>query len=370
MQFSSYRSVISLRKGQIQKGGRNAQGKITVRHRGGGHKQAFRTINWDRTQSEGLIVGFEYDPNRSASLVKLYHNRINSVLGDYSYILAPVGAKIFQKVYIYDNKIDAKFILGGPIVVKAHTENLYHELTWTYFGVVEERTKTPWGLSSKFPQDLLGVSFIIVPPIEIHYTAQDQSSLSLQDKIKSGFNYLGYIYYYKKKESFKVLEPGDAAILSFFEPGDFIHAVESTPGQGSLFSRSAGSFCQVISKVQEVEKENYFNSKSDSKKYVTVRLPSGSNRHIDSRSKATFGVVSVNEFHSKNLEKAGRSRWLGFRPSVRGVAINPVDHPHGGGQGKTSGGRPSVTFKSWPTKGQPTRNKKRRNPFILSPRTK
>ena len=93
--------------------------------------------------------------------------------------------------------------------------------------------------------------------MEMHYTAQDPLSLSLQDKIKSGFNYLGYIYYYKKKEAFKVLEPGDAAILSFFEPGDFIHAVESTPGQGSLFSRSAGSFCQVISKVQEIEKENF-----------------------------------------------------------------------------------------------------------------
>ena len=277
MKYIRYRSVISLRKGQLQFAGRNSQGKITVRHRGGGHKQAFRTIDWTRNNVKAIVVGFEYDPQRNASLIKLYHSSINGVSNSasYSYALAPASIQLFQEV------------------------NVYNELN------------------------------------------------------KKGSNI----------EIAKLLRPGDSAPISFYEPGDFIHAVEAFPNQGAIFGRSAGSSCQVMS----ISQQNRTYSSRDSKaaNYAKVRLPSGNQRFINFGARATLGIVSSALSKTGNLKKAGRSRWLGWRPSVRGVAINPVDHPHGGGQGKTSGGRPSVTFKSWPTKGQPTRSPKRKNAFIL-----
>lgn len=153
------------------------------------------------------------------------------------------------------------------------------------------------------------------------------------------------------------LRPGDASILGNFETGDFLNSVEAIPGEGALFARSAGTFCQVIQ-----------SSTVQSSNYVKLRLPSGEQRLFSPMVKATLGVISNEEHGQRNLEKAGRNRWLNKRPSVRGVAMNPVDHPHGGGQGKTKGGRPSVTPKSWPTKGQPTRSPRKKNALILSVR--
>lgn len=261
MKLTRYRSVLSLRTGQKKYAGRNIYGKITVRHQGGGHKQAFREIDWNRSNAKALVIGFEYDPQRNASLAKLYHN-INHNM--FSYILAPTGIKLFQEIFSYEK--------------------------------------------------------------DLNFNNQ------------------------------KLLQPGDSAPLSFFESGDFLHAVQAFPGQEVIFGRSAGSFCQVI-------------SNDNNNEFAKIRLPSGSQRFIKLSACATLGVVASNGRKTK-LVKAGQSRWRGRRPSVRGVAINPVDHPHGGGQGKTSGGRPSVTFKSWPTKGQPTRSKKQRNSFIYIPRNK
>ena len=269
MQYTKYNSISYLRKGLNKKSGRNATGQITVRHRGGGHKQTFRTIDWQRSSNNSLIIGFEHDPQRNAPLAKLY-NDDNSI----SYILAPEGSKLFQKICRYTS-------------------------------------------------------------------------------IESDFNH---------KKNFKYIKQGDIAPLTFFETGDFIHSVESFSKQGSIFARSAGSFCQIIS--SSFKMINYFDSKN-LENYVTVRIPSKKNRIINTSAYATIGIVSTKNKNIANLKKAGRTRWIGWRPSVRGVAINPVDHPHGGGQGKTSGGRPSVTFKSWPTKGQPTRNHKRNKKFIL-----
>lgn len=144
---------------------------------------------------------------------------------------------------------------------------------------------------------------------------------------------------------------GDCTTLENFEIGDFLNSVEIIPGQGGVYARSAGSFCQLL--------ENY------SMQYAKVRLPSGSIVLLPLKSKATLGVVSKEDHNKKIIGKAGRSRWLNIRPTVRGVAMNPVDHPHGGGQGKTKGGRPSVTAWSWPTKGQPTRSVKKNNKLIL-----
>ena len=266
--IKKFNSVLSLQKGLNKKSGRNNDGKITTRHHGGGHKQAFRTLDWSRSQSNITVIGLEYDPIRSASILKLYNNNMSK--DNYSYIIAPKGVTIFQKLHKY----------------------------------------------------------------------------SISDSITN-----------------KLLKPGDAAAISFFEVGDFIHSIEAFPGQGPIFGRASGSYCQIMSTNQITS--NYVKYKERSKCAI-VRLPSGNKRLISREAQATLGIIHQDSEIARNRQKAGRIRWLGWRPSVRGVAINPVDHPHGGGQGKTSGGRPSVTFKSWPTKGQPTRSPKRKNNFILN----
>ena len=230
-------------------------GRITVRHQGGGAKQFYRHINWSRTETSGIITNFEYDPNRSAILAKLYNPEEKNSLQT-SYILAPKGLKIFDKVTKYDSL----------------TKNI-------------------------------------------------------------------------------ALLSGDCTLIGNFEAGDFIHAVENTPNTRPIFARSAGTYCQVL--------------QHDSKDYVKIRLPSGSQRLIPVNAQATLGVLANEEHSFKVLKKAGRSRWLNRRPSVRGVAMNPIDHPHGGGQGKTKGGRPSVTPFSLPTKGQPTKNPRKRKYRII-----
>jgi large subunit ribosomal protein L2 len=261
MKLARYKALRSHTRRASRLAGHNHHGRITVRHQGGGHKQLYREIDWFRAKKSGLVVNLEYDPQRTAYLAKLY-DESSAVEGEaYSYIIAPKGVKVFDRLY------------------------------------------------------------------------------SLREKRRNFF-----------------LRPGDASVLANFEPGDFVHNVEAVPGRGGLFARSAGSFCQIL--------------QHSSENYVKLRLPSGSQRLVSVDSLATLGIVGHEEHLLRNLEKAGRSRWLNRRPSVRGVAMNPVDHPHGGGQGKTSGGRPSVTPKGWPTKGQPTRSKKRRNSLILSHRRK
>lgn len=241
MNYSRYRSVLSLRKGQNHSAGRNSSGKITVRHRGGGHKQSFRSINWTRTEKKALVVGFEYDPLRNAPLAKLYHESSAAVLDSeqssksinnlsqpiYSYILAPSGVKLFQELYTY----------AKPNQISA----------------VKKTSST-------------------------HTTSV---------------------------EGAKLLQPGDKAPISFFEPGDFIHAVESFPGQGAVFGRSAGSFCQfrsVVSRGGQLSQDNVSQS------YAKVRLPSGSQRLISLSAQATFGVVASKISHHSSLRKAGRAR--------------------------------------------------------------
>ena len=155
---------------------------------------------------------------------------------------------------------------------------------------------------------------------------------------------------HEKKNNVNIF-PGDSSVLYNYEPGDLIHAVESFPGKGAIFARAAGTSCQVL--------QNF------SVKYAKIKLPSGDQRYVSLKGKATLGVIGREDHYKRNLEKAGRNRWLNKRPSVRGVAMNPVDHPHGGGQGKTKGGRPSVTPKAWPTKGQPTRNARKKNVLII-----
>ncbi len=293
--LSYYRSLPALRTGNGSKAfaGRNSKGRITVRHHGGGHKQALRQIDWNRStenENAGLVVGFSYDPRRTARLATILKS--SEKVQTYGYILAPNGRRLFQTIRRYDRK-------NGPI--------------------------------------------------------EDSSNLRSQ-KVAPALN------------------PGDSAPLSHFEAGDFLHAVQAFPNQQPIFARAAGTFCQVRTNVTEHAAGSVQSTHSAD--YTTLRLPSGSHRRVASTAYATYGRVAVSDSFSSSEAfaraqsrpgKAGRSRWLGRRPTVRGVARNPVDHPHGG----TSRGRPSVTFKSWPTKGQPTRRPRRPSSSrILTPRIK
>lgn len=143
---------------------------------------------------------------------------------------------------------------------------------------------------------------------------------------------------------------GNSLLLKNMPLGATIHNVELKPGRGGQLIRSAGSSGLLIHKGE---------------KYARIRLPSGVQRLVSLTCRATVGSLSNKDYQNQVIGKAGRSRWLGIRPNVRGVAMNPIDHPHGGGEGKSSGGRPSVSPWGKPTKGQPTRSTKKINKLIL-----
>jgi len=232
-------------------GGRNNTGRITIRHRGGGHKRRYRLIDFKRNKFDipGKVATIEYDPNRSSfiSLVK-YED------GEYRYILSPKTIKVGDKIVSGDN-------------------------------------------------------------VEI----KDGNTLPLKN-IPVGSN---------------------------------VHNIEMKPGAGGQLVRSAGTSAQLISK-EEVN--------------VQIKLVSGEIRLINRNSLATIGVLSNPDNKNTKLGKAGRNRYLGNRPKVRGVVMNPVDHPHGGGEGKSSGGRHPVTPWGKPTKGAKTRKRKDTNKYILKRR--
>ncbi len=149
------------------------------------------------------------------------------------------------------------------------------------------------------------------------------------------------------------IKPGNSLRLKYIPTGTVIHNIELRPGKGGQMARSAGSWAQLMAKEG---------------KYALLRMPSGELRRVLLTCRATVGSVSNREHENVSLGKAGRKRWMGFRPSVRGVAMNPVDHPHGGGEGRTSGGRHPVTPWGIKTKGKKTRTNKRTSKFIVKRR--
>ena len=151
------------------------------------------------------------------------------------------------------------------------------------------------------------------------------------------------------------VKPGNAMLLKNMPLGTIVHNVEMKPGKGGQLARSAGTSCQLAGKTGA---------------YVQLKMPSGELRKIPSVCLATIGSVSNQDHSNRKLGKAGRKRWLGIRPTVRGVAMNPVDHPHGGGEGRTSGGRHPVSPWALPTKGYKTRRNKRTQKMIITPRKK
>ena len=230
-------------------GGRNNQGRMTMRRRGGGHKRRYRVIDFKRTKLGvlGRVVAIEYDPNRSAFIALVVYTD-----GDKRYILAPLGLKVGSEV------------IAGPNA-----------------------------------------------PIQV----------------------------------------GNALPLANIPLGATIHNVELNPGRGGQLARSAGAEVQLLGR--------------DGGR-AQLRLPSGENREVLVQCMATLGQVGNIEHANIVIGKAGRARWLGRRPKVRGVVMNPVDHPHGGGEGRSSGGRHPVTPWGKPTKGYKTRRRKNRsNQWII-----
>jgi len=151
------------------------------------------------------------------------------------------------------------------------------------------------------------------------------------------------------------IKPGNTLPMRNIPVGTIIHCIEMKPGKGAQIARSAGAYVQILARDGA---------------YVTLRLRSGEMRKVLSDCRATIGEVGNAEHMLRSLGKAGASRWRGVRPTVRGVAMNPVDHPHGGGEGKTSGGRHPVSPWGQPTKGKKTRKNKRTDKFIVRRRSK
>lgn len=236
-----------------RKGGRNNQGRISIRHKGGGTKRKYRMIDFKRDKDGilGYVASIEYDPNRSARIALLHYKD-----GEKRYIIAPKDLKV-------------------------------------------------------------------------------------GDEIISG------------KEA--PLKNGNTLTLREIPEGSQIHNVELKPGRGAQLVRSAGTNAQLLSKEE---------------KYGQVKLPSGEVRLIPLECKATMGQVGNVEHEKIQGGKAGRSRWLGRRPGVRGVAMNPVDHPHGGGEGRSGPGRHPVTPWGKPTKGAKTRRKKKFSDRLIIQRRK
>ena len=229
-------------------GGRNSQGRMTLRRRGGGHKRRYRLIDFkrDKIGVPGKVATIEYDPNRSAFIALITYSD-----GEKRYILAPQGLQVGASV------------MAGPDA-----------------------------------------------PIQV----------------------------------------GNSLPLSRIPLGSAVHNVELNPGRGGQMARSAGVAVQLLARAEG---------------RAQLRLPSGETREVRDECTATLGQVGNLEHGNIVLGKAGRSRWLGRRPKVRGVVMNPVDHPHGGGEGKSSGGRHPVTPWGKPTKGYKTRKRNKKSSAMI-----
>lgn len=243
--------VKALTEGKTGTGGRNNNGRITVRFRGGGHKQAYRVVDFKRAKFDqpARVERIEYDPNRTAFIALLKYED-----GVQAYILAP-----------------QRLGEGDSVVSGEHVD----------------------------------------------------------------------------------IKPGNAMPVGNMPIGTIVHNVELKIGKGGQLARSAGTYAQIVGRDQE---------------YVIVRLNSTEQRLVHGRCRATVGAVSNPDHMNISIGKAGRSRWLGRKPHNRGVAMNPVDHPLGGGEGRSSGGRHPVTPWGFPTKGKKTRTNKKTTKFIISSR--
>lgn len=243
----------TLTEGKNKNGGRNNKGHITARHRGGGHKQRYRVIDFKRSKwdVEATVLRLEYDPNRTCHIALIEYTD-----GEKAYILAPQRLQAGDKV-IAGEKTDVK--------------------------------------------------------------------------------------------------PGNSMPMKNMPVGTIVHNIEMKPGKGGQMARSAGTYAQLVGRDQG---------------YAQIKLASGELRMVRGECVATIGAVSNPEHLNEKKGKAGRNRWMGRRPSVRGVVMNPFDHPHGGGEGRTSGGRHPVSPTGVCAKGGVTRKNKKTDKFIIRSRKK
>ena len=245
--------VKALTEGKNRTGGRNNSGSITSRYRGGGHKKAYRQIDFKRRKFDApaKVERLEYDPNRTGFIALISYKD-----GEQAYILAP-----------------QRLAVGDTIIAGAHVD----------------------------------------------------------------------------------VKPGNVMPLGNMPVGTIVHNIETKIGKGGQLARSAGTYAQLVGRDQD---------------YVILRLNSGEQRLVHGRCMASIGAVSNPDNMNISIGKAGRKRWMGRMPHNRGVAMNPIDHPHGGGEGRTSGGRHPVTPWGKPTKGKKTRTNKSTTKFILLSRHK
>ncbi|KAH7911635.1 translation protein SH3-like domain-containing protein [Hygrophoropsis aurantiaca] len=274
-----------------KKGGRNSHGRITVRFRGGGHKQRIRVVDFKRTEPGVCdVVRIEYDPGRSAhiALVKNRNKRIVDGTKKWSYILACEGLRAGDTVESFRSGIPKNLVAGYVDPKKRNVE-----------------ATTP---------------------------ADEQQ---LKDQSSSDALAIGIL-------RARTVKPGNVLPLRLIPTGTVIHCISLKPEGKGLLVRSAGSFAQVV-------------NHEEAGRYTHVRLQSGEIRKVLSDCCATIGRVSNLLWKSRKLGKAGRNRWLGWRPRVRGVAMNAKDHPHGGGRGKSKSNKHPVSIWGWATKGKRTR---------------
>ncbi|KAG5638498.1 hypothetical protein H0H81_012303 [Sphagnurus paluster] len=287
------RPVRLLTMAKRKTGGRNSHGRITVRHRGGGHRQRIRTIDFVRDEPGVYdVVRIEYDPGRSAHIALVCsRNPEDTGTRKWKYILATDGMRAGDEVQSFRQGIPEGFIPGFDALAAEEGEQVDAE------GQEGQQS-----------------------------TTKESSSHSLA---------LGIL-------RTMTLKPGNVLPLKLMPPGTVIHNIALKPQGPGILVRSAGSFGQVM-------------SHEEAGRYTHVRLQSGEVRKVLSDCCATVGKVSNPLWKSINLGKAGRSRWLGWRPSVRGVAMNANDHPHGGGRGKSKSNKHPVSIWGWGTKGTRTR---------------
>ena len=243
--------VKALTEGKLGNGGRNNTGRITVRFRGGGHKKAYRMVDFKRNKVDvpAVVERLEYDPNRTAFIALIKYQD-----GEQAYILAP-----------------QRLAVGDSVIAGSHVD----------------------------------------------------------------------------------VKPGNVMPLGNMPVGTIVHNIELKIGKGGQLARSAGTYAQLVGRDQD---------------YVILRLNSGEQRLVHGRCRGTIGAVSNPDHMNISIGKAGRTRWMGWRPHNRGVVMNPIDHPHGGGEGRTSGGRHPVTPWGKPTKGARTRHNKATDKMIIRSR--
>lgn len=287
-----------------EKAGRNIQGRITVRHRGGGHKRLFRIVEFRRYLGQTVTVQrVEYDPNRSAWIA----------------LVKPTNQLVSEEKNT--DKLHVNLRKGSTSLLSTQ-------------GASPKRLLRGFSLNSKKKSHLLKSKKMIS-----FSQTRDILSQKMQYWLATHDIKPGVVLTVDKNID---IRPGNTSQLSDLPIGTRIHHIELYPGQGAQLLRAAGVSGSLIHKHGG---------------YAIVRLSSGKQITLSDQCLATIGQISNRDHNQRIIGKAGRSRWLGWRPTVRGVAMNPVDHPHGGGEGKTSGGRPSCSPWGKPTKGFRTKKK-------------